>query len=999
MGVINEAAARWCLRRLAVCLGALLCLACADQQAPRLDLRLDGRGLVKPASHLIVFLQIGDGQVRDVAVQTFDLAAAGLSLSADRVDVGLRSDAVPISGPVLVHVVACGVAPVCVSDPIDGPDCRCADPVGFGARFTQVGGVVQLEVPLADLAPDCDRDADLFPACTRAGRPTNCCGHLDDAARLRVDDCHDALLRDVCVEAACDTRRAHPLRPAELDATGAGSDPALLARFEAWCGDGLDNDCRGALDVACPIRDRDGDGVAENQDCDDQDADRFPGNVERCGDGVDQDCNGRDPGCDADQDGFYAGNDCDDEDPNRFPGNPEICGDGVDQDCNGLDLRCLTDDLDGDGAPCPFDLPWSSHACQGVGADGQALDCDDLDAGRYPGAPERCGDGIDQDCDGADLPCPMGDGDQDGFPVSTDCDDADPRRFPGAPERCGDGVDQDCDGLDEPCEQDADHDGYTVGTDCDDTNFRVHPGATEWCNGRDDDCDRFFDEGNPLRLDHDDMGRPAVCGLDCFGEVPCACHSAPWVCSTNGVEAAADSRFVCLGRGVNELTEICDGIDDDCDGTADEGVVRVCYEGPAGTGLVSPCQSGQTMCTAEQGSGRPSWGACVGQTLPARETCDGVDQDCDGVVDGSPDGPLGRSCFPHDGEPLGECRAGRQTCDGGGWTACQGDVGPGQESCNNRDDDCDGTTDEALTRACPADGQADVIAEGICQAGTSVCRAGAWSACRGATGPGVEQCNNLDDDCDGTTDEGLQQDCGFDVGLCEQGLKVCAAGQWGVCRGAQGPREEICNNEDDDCDGTEDEAIQRACEGLCGGGFERCADGQWSDCDTVVQPEVERCDGQDNDCDGEADEGLVELCGTDEGECRPGTRSCVGAAWSECVGGTGPSPEACNGLDEDCDGHSDEQIDNRPCGSDVGACQEGEQRCGRAVGEWRGCSGEVLPTDERCNGIDDDCDGDTDEAVACPDGSACDTERGGCVCAADNTICAGNERCTMDGCE
>ena len=165
---------------------------------------------------------------------------------------------------------------------------------------------------------------------------------------------------------------------------------------------------------------------------------------------TDEDCDGVAPDCDVDGDGVYAEQDCDDTDPERHPGRPETCGDGKDQDCDGSDAPCLNDDLDGDGFDCHADVPWGVHRCGGAG-----LDCDDLDSGAFPGAVERCGDQIDQDCDGRDTPCGAGDADGDGVASSagggTDCDDTDPLIRPGASERCDDGKDQDCDGADQPC--------------------------------------------------------------------------------------------------------------------------------------------------------------------------------------------------------------------------------------------------------------------------------------------------------------------------------------------------------------------------------------------------------------------------------------------------------------------------------------------------------------------------------------------------------------------
>lgn len=85
-------------------------------------------------------------------------------------------------------------------------------------------------------------------------------------------------------------------------------------------------------------------------------------------------------------------------------------------------------------------------------------DCNDNDASVFPGAVEICQDGIDQDCDGSDLICPVdpneSDDDDDGFSEAQgDCMDYDPAVFPGAEEICEDGIDQNCDGIDAQCEE------------------------------------------------------------------------------------------------------------------------------------------------------------------------------------------------------------------------------------------------------------------------------------------------------------------------------------------------------------------------------------------------------------------------------------------------------------------------------------------------------------------------------------------------------------------
>lgn len=219
----------------------------------------------------------------------------------------------------------------------------------------------------------------------------------------------------------------------------------------------------------------------------------------------------------------------------------------------------------------------------------------------------------------------------------------------------------------------------------------------------------------------------------------------------------------------------------------------------------------------------------------------------------------------------------------------------------------------------------------------------------------------------------------YPEGLACDGLTDCPPGQTchaGTCtRNANGPdagcgAPEQCNGVDDDCDGLVDETGPTdggGCDCVDGNveacgvetcpadGARTCAGGVWSACIGATQPVVERCDGLvDDDCDGAVDDGClctsgrVQPCGT----CNDGLQSCDPAGhWGTCVGGT-PAGACCPGQ-------------TRSCGTDTGECSTGLESC-TVNGTWSGvCTGNRGPVAETCNGRDDDCDGAADEIAAC----------------------------------
>ena len=120
------------------------------------------------------------------------------------------------------------------------------------------------------------------------------------------------------------------------------------------------------------------------------------------------------------------------------------------------------------------------------------------------------------------------------------------------------------------------------------------------------------------------------------------------------------------------------------------------------------------------------------------------------------------------------------------------------------------------------------------------------------------------------------------------------------------------------------------------------------------------------------DDGDTQECGTDEGECEEGTRTCVSGVWGDCLGDLEKRLEMCDGKDNDCDGEIDDGIDcdcvpgtTQECGTDEGECIKGTQACTESR-EWEPCEdGYTGPVVEICDGKDNDCNGEIDNGAGC----------------------------------
>jgi len=568
-----------------------------------------------------------------------------------------------------------------------------------------------------------------------------------------------------------------------------------------------------------------------------------------------------------------------------------------------------------------------------------------------------------------------------------ECDDSNAAIHPGASETCN-SIDDNCNGqVDEGATnattwyQDADGDGYggsstttsctqpsgyvSTSTDCNDNSAAIHPGATETCNSVDDNCNGQTDEGSIGNTwyrdsDGDGFGNSSVTTLACNQPSGYVSNSTDCNDSSSSINPNA--------------TESCNGVDDNCNGQTDEGSIgNTWYRDADGDGFGN---SSSTTLACNQPSGYVSNATDCNDNSSAinpnaTETCNGVDDNCNGQTD---EGSIGTTWYRDgDSDGYGGTTTTLSCSQPSGYVATSTDCNDANaavhpnatEACNGIDDDCDGSIDEAGSTGSStwyldgdSDGYGGTSTTTACNqpSGYVSTSTDCNDACAAVHPNATEACNGIDDDCDGQIDE----------------------------NGASGGSTWYLDSDSDGYGGTTSVVACSQPSGYVSTSTD-CNDSVSS-----VHPNAtETCNGIDDNCNGLVDDNAVGLgtwyrdadgdgygnssittqsCSQPSGYVASGT-DCNDASASINPGAT----ESCNGVDDNCNGQTDEGTIGSTWyrdadGDGYGTSSTSTQACSQPSGyvsnstDCNDNSSSINPgASESCNSIDDNCNGQVDE--------------------------------------
>ncbi len=562
---------------------------------------------------------------------------------------------------------------------------------------------------------------------------------------------------------------------------------------------------------------------------------------------------------------------------------------------------------------------------------------------------------------------------------------------------------------------DEDQDGFDTDRDCDDSNSAIHPDATEVCDGVDNDCDALVDDEDEVEggvtwwadLDGDGWGDPESAVQAC--DAPSSYVDTSDDCDDGDAAVHPDA------------TEVCNGVDDECDGLVDDddpdvSGISVWYLDADGDGVGGSAYETQA-CTAPSGFAEADGDCDDGDSsvFPgANEACDGLDNDCNGSVDEA--GASGEATWyvDADGDGYGDASTSSTSCDGAsGFVADATDCDDGDsevspaadERCNGIDDDCDGLIDDDDDDAIdPSTAYADADGDGFGDAGSSLTACDVPSgyveddtdcddADAAAHPDASETCDAVDNDCDALVDD--------------EDPDLSGASTWyldydGDSYGNSAYATDACEapssyvDNDDDCDDTDPAlspettwygdgdgdgfgdaaSASAACEAPSG------ATADASDCDdgdAAVNPDADEvCDGFDNDCDGLVDDDDSGVAGTstwsiDHDGDGYGTSDYTLDACDQPSGYVADSSD-CDDLDAslnpDTVWYADGDGDGFGDATDTASACEAPSGHLSDASDCDDADAAVNPdADELCNGIDDDCDGAIDDETALDQGT------------------------------